>query len=99
MEELRAAQQTVAVGVAALEQLRVAAPLAKCDHAIAIVIQIGKPNLLIIVTRGEFITGEHPVPAGVQAVECRVVIVPFVAGDDTVIIVIMVLEAAPEPLA
>ena len=36
VEELCAAQHSVAVGVPALKQPRVAAPLATCDHAIAI---------------------------------------------------------------
>src|SRR5512144_2757539 len=49
--------------------------------------------------RGELFAVQDTIPAGVQAIECRVVIVPLVAGDHAIIVVIMVLEATPEPLA
>src|SRR4030095_11350335 len=51
MEELRAAQHAFAVGVAALEQPCVAVPLATCDHAIMILIQLWKACLVAILTR------------------------------------------------
>ena len=73
MEELRGAKHSVAVGVPALEQPRVAAPLAACDHAVAIVIQLVKAELLVIPTREELIAAQHTVAAGIR--------VPKAVGD------------------